>query len=175
MNCTIIPPPTFPASGPWHPKMRDDMDPRKGRDVLLASSTDARMVVLVWREPQWTHTADFVMFSAVSFARDGRTEDPSSFWLPRLDAIHNGDPTPNVCDAEWTACGTLKWDGCVNFEWFNDPSCLSHKCSLREFDQIAQGWRMVYALAARLMPTDYDVDGVEVRLATRLAATCKPA
>lgn len=50
-------------------------------------------------------------------------------FYPRRGGDEPVDMTTDWSDAQWSASGTVKWDGCINYEWHDDgDGCLLHAC-----------------------------------------------
>ena len=50
-------------------------------------------------------------------------------------------------DGEMEIAGTVKWDGCCN--WQTNPDCMAHFCQLSDLDELREFFNRVYALAAQ--------------------------
>lgn len=48
-------------------------------------------------------------------------------------------------DRFWEWRGTLKWDGCAN--WETNPECMMHFCEPSEAQAMADVWKTIYRLA----------------------------
>ena len=54
-------------------------------------------------------------------------------------------------DAEWYMRGSLKWDGCVNYD-VNQNECMLHECGPGSFEDHAMLWRWIFLMSRELMP-----------------------
>lgn len=78
-------------------------------------------------------------------------DDAGAPMWQRADSHFSPDPVGDIDLAEWYMRGTLKWDGCVDYEINRAHSSL-HACDLQHFRDLATLWEHVYAMAAQLMP-----------------------
>lgn len=66
--------------------------------------------------------------------------------------IWNGEGQWELSDwqvAEWEIDGSLKWDGCI--DWQTNPECMVHGCSPRHAEEIAAVFSTVYHIGKRYM------------------------
>jgi hypothetical protein len=110
--------------------------------------------VRVWDPPEAWRTTEgapgFVEW-AVYEVQGTQEPDVSVYW--RKGAVSNVDPTRNVEDAEHEARGSVKWDGCCNFE-VGSPGCLAHVCDIADLTAFTDAIRRAYVLSCELLGGD---------------------
>lgn len=156
---TMTVPPKFRDAGePWH----DDHelltpDPRSSGRLIAAQSMDAWALVIAWpyMDDEQASTVHFVIFDPCGFGDDGPV-------LQDVRASSSPSPTDDIGRAEWVAAGGVRFDGCANFYWYHDDKVMHHMCGWRGFQQLAQKWQVVYALAAKLVGNDDCLEAGEV-------------
>lgn len=47
--------------------------------------------------------------------------------------------------------GSLKWDGCINYEYPESKEYMLHKCGERMFDLEREVWKQVYIMGKQLI------------------------
>jgi hypothetical protein len=58
-------------------------------------------------------------------------------------------------DEEAEISGSVKWDGCIN--WETNPACMMHFCGPSDADRLAALFKDVWEEARKLMPhADFD-------------------
>ena len=145
--------PAFADGERWHLTADTAADPRKAHQLVVAAARDIWHVVMAWTDEPDAYRVHFVVFEASHWG------DAGAFEIESVDADTSEDTTRDLGRAAWVAHGTVKWDGCVDYA--NEPTdrCYAHCCGMHAFVNRAQAWRLVYHLAARLMPSNYEIDG----------------
>lgn len=87
-----------------------------------------------------SHIMEFVVHQRITVADDG-----TSVW------DSNNGPVYELDDATVYVSGSVKWDGCSNWD-FGCAECLKHFCSREEAAELAVVIDRLYVLAAEHIP-----------------------
>jgi hypothetical protein len=88
---------------------------------------------------------DFWLFNAALTTRHQDGEVVSEGW--ELEDCGDSWPLDRWDDAFWEIRGSIKWDGCIN--WESNPECMVHGCGPSHITQLTTQFSAIYAFAKR--------------------------
>jgi hypothetical protein len=110
---------------------------------------DIEFVVLAELEPQYECSVNYTIYDILG-------EESNGTLLFQKAGCDSTEPIEDMAQAEIFAHGSVKWDGCSNWELDIQKYCMIHACSRFDLERIgcvlARCWDMTAELCLRWDP-----------------------
>lgn len=100
-----------------------------------------------------SHYIDFEVFRAIGWSK-GENGDFTIKNYEKKEAISSMDDTENLDEAAREFAGSVKWDGCSNFEYLPDAIAMIHFCGREDIKRFSDMLIAVYDLAKEVLKQD---------------------
>lgn len=93
---------------------------------------------------------DYVVYPVFAMYVDGNLEITNG--VPLVEKDMGGSPVYKTVEAEVAVTGSVKWDGCSNWD-FKTRECMLHFCSREQMVQLGELLGRLYDLASKELPS----------------------
>lgn len=101
-----------------------------------------------------------VEFSVKEIIGETMSPSPAGLWLyTKAGATDCSDGTTDFAEGEGFLSGSIKWDGCSNWDFHTDE-CMAHFCGRKHATSIGRLMDRLYQITKDRLPT-YDEDLAE--------------
>ena len=107
---------------------------------------DIEFVVLAELEPQYQCSVDYTIYEILGWTVGGEG------LLFQKAGCDSTEPIEDIAQAEIFAHGSVKWDGCSNWEFDIQKDCMIHACDRDRLERIGTILVRCWEMTAELCP-----------------------
>jgi hypothetical protein len=114
--------------------------------TILKEFKDINFVVLAEVEAEYKHSVDYKIYEIVGeHVCDGQL-------VFNTAGSDTNEPTDDITTAEIFAHGSVRWDGCSNWEFDIQKDCMIHACSRADLENIGHVLARCWDMTKELCP-----------------------